>query len=402
MLPKNQTYQSLISGFLMISALTPTALYAHPSTAVASERIEVASSEELSRCDKPIWPHQRSNGNLRGEVTLAFLVSDEGKVIDTFVRKSSKYESLDRAASFGIRRCQFKPRLVNGFPIARWIQVKYNFIMPGGYSDPTEKMLRNQRKAVDGDLDAYFQLALDIRSELADDTQAIPMFRDAAERGHAGAIYQLADAMWHGRGLPMNQPKALSYFMSAAQLGHADSEYEVGMAYVNGVGVMPSIAKAIPWLRKAADQGNHEAQVALGDALAAQTEPQPDYQAIAGWYQQAAQAGDDLGQLRLAQCYLLGSGVEKNPAQAAFWLRKAADQRQPRAEALLASLYLEGTGVAVDKTEADKLLRLSAAGGDPVAMRRLAAIAPTPDEAKAWLQKALQADPSANTQSLTH
>lgn len=393
MLLQNQSYQSLIFGLLTFATLAPTELYAHPSTAVPSERIELASSAELSRCDKPNWPHQRLQEDMKGDVVLAFLVSAEGKVIDTVVRKSSKYDALDKAAIFGIQKCLFTPKLVNGSPVPRWMLVDYHFIMSGGYGAPSGAMLRAQRKALEGDLDAYFQLALAIHSETGDDAETIPMFRAAAERGHPGAIHQLADAMWHGKGLPMNQPKALSYFMSAAELGHADSEYEIGMAYANGVGVMPNLVKAITWLKKAADHGSQEAQVALGDALAAQTEPQPDYRAIAGWYQKAAQSGDDLGQLKLAQCYLSGSGVQKDPAQAAYWLRKAAEQRQPRAEALLASLYLEGSGVAADKIEAQRLLLRSAAGGEPIAMRQLAAIAATPDEAKQWLQKAQQADP---------
>ncbi len=393
-------YGRLAFAVIVSLASAPAAVLAHPSTAVPSERVESASDEDMARCKKPIWPTQTLRTGQKGDVKLALLVDAEGKVAEAFVRKSSRVELLDMAARNAILACRFKPQLVNGNPVPRWKVMTYHFILlSNGYDEPTEKMVQDRRKALEGNLDAYYELALGIESEFGDYETALAMVRVAAERGHAGAIHKLADAMWHGVGLPMNQPKALGYFMSAAELGHADSEYEIGMAYANGVGVMPSAAKAKPWLKKAAEQGMHEAQVALGDLLASEVDAQPDFGAIANLYQQAAQGGDELGQLRLGQCYSNGTGTEKDMVKAAYWLRKAADQRQPRAEAMLAALYLRGEGVPNDEAQARKLLLRSAAGGEPMALRTLAAIAATPDEAQAWLQKLRQTEPRQDTKS---
>jgi len=356
-------------------ALSPLALWAHPSTAVPTpERPEWDNAYDMQGCKKPVWPHQALREGQKGEVTVAFLVDAEGKVIDTAIRKSSKYPSLDQAAVAGVSQCQFKPRMVNGHPAAGWRLVKYLWLSTpwGTYDEPTDAMVRNRRKAMEGDLEAFYQLAMAMRSEFGDSEQAMSMLREAAQHGHPGAIYELADAMWHGReGMKMNQPKALGYYMASAEKGYADAEYEIGMAYANGVGVMPDMGKSVSWLSKASEHGNASAQVALADALAEGAVGAPDWQAIAGWYRKAAMADDDLAQRRLARCYLEGRGVDKDATQAVFWLRKAADLRQPNAEAMLAAMYLSGTGVQADRAEAMRLLRRSAAGGDADGMLAL-------------------------------
>jgi TonB family protein len=415
---------------LFAAVLAPVSLHAHPSTENPGERPEDSTLEELRGCKKPIWPRQALQNDQKGDVTVAFLVDVDGKVVQAVVRKSSKHVLLDEAAKETIMRCQFKPRTMNGNPASAWLLVTYRWVgQPyGRFDEPTTAMERFQRKALDGDLEAFYQLALSYRFEFNDEAQAMTMLRDAAEHGHPGAIYEVADAMWHGRGMPMDKSKALSYYMSAAQLGHAKSQYEIGAAYSNGIGVVRDEPKAMPWLIKAAEQGNSYAQVALADLLAKGVDGAPDHQAAANWYRKAAEGGDDLGQRRLAQCYLTGKGVDKDAAQAVFWLRKAAEQRQPKAEAILAVLYLRGEGVPVDNGEALKLLRRSATGGDAgamillgdmlakgertgadpaeaaiwyrraadrgdaIAMRRLSAAAATPELAREWLQKAQQAD----------
>jgi TonB family protein len=415
---------------LFAAALAPAVLHAHPSTEIPGERPLSSTPEELRGCRKPIWPQHALRTGQKGEVTVAFLLDVDGKVIDSVVRKSSKYVLLDESAKESIKDCRFKPRTINGNPASAWLLVTYRWVLlpMWGVDEPTTAMVRFRREALSGDLEAFYQLALSYRSEFNDYAQAMTMLREAAEHGHPGAIYEVADGMWHGREMPMDQSKALSYYMSAAQLGHAESQYEIGAAYADGIGVARNEAKAVPWFIKAAEQGNLYAQVALADLLAKGVGGAPDYQAAANWYRKAAEGGDDLGQRKLAQCYLIGKGVDRDAAQAVFWLRKAVEQRQPKAEAILAVLYLQGEGVPVDNGEALKLLRRSAAGGDAgamillgdllakgertgadpaeaaiwyrraadrgdaIAMRRISTAAATPELAREWLQKAQQAD----------
>lgn len=399
-----------IVAMLLSLAVLPLSLQAHPSTAVPlPERPDWGSNDDLRNCKKPVWPRQALREEQKGNVTVGFLVDLDGRVIDTVLRKSSKYPALDQAALAGVAQCQFVPRQVNGHAVAGWRSVTYHWLLSasGGYDYPTDAMLRNRRKALEGDLEAFYQLALAMRDEFGDDDQAMAMLREAAQRGHPGAIYELADAMWHGRGgLKMNQPRALSYYMSSAELGYADAEFEIAMAYANGVGVMPDRSKSLVWLRKAAEHGNHAAQVFLADALADGAQGAIDWVGAVAWYRKAAEAGDDLAQRRLAQCYLEGRGVARDAAQAALWLRKAADQRQPAAETALAALYLSGDGVPADRAETLRLLNRAAMAGHADAMLLLCDQLAQPgldtDPAKAtfWYHRAAEQGQSGALQRL--
>lgn len=85
-------------------------------------------------------------------------------------------------------------------PVSAWLLVTYRWrIQPWGrFDEPTVAMERFRRKALDGDLDAFYQSALTYRSEFNDAAQAMKMLREAAEHGHPAAIYELPNAMWHG------------------------------------------------------------------------------------------------------------------------------------------------------------------------------------------------------------
>lgn len=89
-------------AFLFAAVLAPGALHAHPSTETPGERPLALTSEELSDCKKPIWPQQALRTEQKGDVTVAFLVDMDGKVIDSVIRSSSKSVLLDESAKEGI------------------------------------------------------------------------------------------------------------------------------------------------------------------------------------------------------------------------------------------------------------------------------------------------------------
>ena len=61
----------------------------------------------------------------QGAVSMAFLVSPGGEVLDSKVEKSSGYKNLDKAAVKAISACKFKPGTKDGAVAQTWTKVDY-------------------------------------------------------------------------------------------------------------------------------------------------------------------------------------------------------------------------------------------------------------------------------------
>lgn len=61
----------------------------------------------------------------QGTVTASFLVSAEGKVVDSKLEKSSGFKNLDSAALKSIAACKFKPGTKDGKAEQGWTKVAY-------------------------------------------------------------------------------------------------------------------------------------------------------------------------------------------------------------------------------------------------------------------------------------
>jgi len=61
----------------------------------------------------------------QGAVSMAFLVSPGGEVVDSKVEKSSGYKNLDKAAVKAISACKFKPGTKDGAVAQTWTKVDY-------------------------------------------------------------------------------------------------------------------------------------------------------------------------------------------------------------------------------------------------------------------------------------
>ena len=101
-------------------------------------------------------------------------------------------------------------------------------------------------------------------SEAGNDREALPLFREAAEQGHAEAQYSLGFMYREGRIVERSYTEALTWFSEAAAQGHADAQFYVGYMYWRGEGgPAADDAEAVTWYCKAAAQGHERAQRAL-------------------------------------------------------------------------------------------------------------------------------------------
>jgi D-alanyl-D-alanine endopeptidase (penicillin-binding protein 7) len=105
------------------------AMYAHaaqdPGQAVPAMTVHTRATADFSTCGKPKWPKEDLRAGHQGAVTLGFLVSADGRVLESRVQTSSGYTALDESAREGIAKCRFKAATNNGQPAQEWMKMMY-------------------------------------------------------------------------------------------------------------------------------------------------------------------------------------------------------------------------------------------------------------------------------------
>lgn len=69
---------------------------------------ETKATIDLKSCEAPKYPKTSLMNEEAGKVILEFLVSPEGKVINSKVDSSSGFKNLDKAALAALSLCKFK------------------------------------------------------------------------------------------------------------------------------------------------------------------------------------------------------------------------------------------------------------------------------------------------------
>jgi protein TonB len=87
---------------------------------------EVPAAFDAKSC-KAEYPKASLMNEEEGVVSMAFLVSAEGKVLESKLDKTSGFKSLDKAAINAISACKFKPGSKDGRPDTTWTKVEYNW-----------------------------------------------------------------------------------------------------------------------------------------------------------------------------------------------------------------------------------------------------------------------------------
>lgn len=138
--------------------------------------------------------------------------------------------------------------------------------------------------------------------------EALALLHQAAQKGDATSIYQLANVYFYGEfGVQRDLSRGIAWLQRGVELQHADSAYLLGGCYLEGVGVVQDAAKAVPLLE-----------------LAAEASATPTVRA---------------GALHaLALCYYFGHGVEPSLHQATEYAKAAAAAGSKAAAGMLRDL----------------------------------------------------------------
>ena len=100
---------------------------AAPGPAVQPAPVRTAAGVSTAHCEKPEYPAISRRREEKGTVTLRFLVSVQGRVLQSEVESSSGYTRLDEAARNGLSKCLFRPATVDGRAEQAWASMKYTW-----------------------------------------------------------------------------------------------------------------------------------------------------------------------------------------------------------------------------------------------------------------------------------
>lgn len=254
---------------------------------------------------------------------------------------------------------------------------------------------------------AEYEKGMVLRWESSGAEQAAEYLRQAADKGHAEAQYELGLCYAYGEGVATDLKMAAQLFFQAADQGLIEAQREYARCCKFGEGVAPDGEKALYWYCRAGDQGDVWAQYKAGICYDDGEGVEENKQEAIKWFRKAAENESAQAKYRLARFYDYGWGVEINKPEAARlyreaavmqlpeaqnalgvalsfgdgvpedkaagaeWYRRAAEQGLANAQYNLAMCYDHGNGVAEDKAEAARLYRLAAAQGDEDAMYNL-------------------------------
>ena len=85
---------------------------------------EVPASFDAKSC-KADYPKAALMNEEQGVVSMMFLVSAEGRVLESKLEKTSGFKNLDKAAMAAVTNCKFKPGSKDGKPDSTWTKVDY-------------------------------------------------------------------------------------------------------------------------------------------------------------------------------------------------------------------------------------------------------------------------------------
>lgn len=228
--------------------------------------------------------------------------------------------------------------------------------------------------------------------------------------------------IWYvnGENVAKDVSKGVVYIRRAAELGHIGAQFNMANLYNHGVDIPQEEAERCA--ERAAKAGDVHAQFLLGSWLQTRSPA-----AAANWLEQSARKGHARAQLMIGEMYLRGQGVPRDNKLAKFWLAHAIEAGDAEAQRLgyarpsqrhlqrskedsLKKMVLNGSGAAaltyakllwqyLEFDEAIAMYLLAAEGGRGEAMAMLSdlyrrGVAVNQDQALAddWLIKSVDAE----------
>jgi uncharacterized protein len=171
--------------------------------------------------------------------------------------------------------------------------------------------------------DALYERGMDAITGIGDSENeplGVDYFRRSAELGYGPGQIALAYYYETGTILAINQTQAIELYRKAAQQGDPLAGWLVGRHYFLGNGVPRDLDVAQKWLKLSADQGNAYGAYYYGRLLA-----DKDYTKAPKYYKIAADQGLPQAQYFYAKALKDGRGIAQDRFTAYIWYTIAAD-----------------------------------------------------------------------------
>lgn len=149
-------------------------------------------------------------------------------------------------------------------------------------------------------------------------------------------VFDTAWALWNGQDEERNASEALRLFREAAERGHVQAQYNLGVLYATGSEIAPDQFEAVRWYRIAAERGHGDAQNNLGLMYDNGSGVEQDATEAVRWYRASAEQGNANAQSNLGWMYANGRGTSQDAAEAIRWSQLAAEQGNTQATVNLA------------------------------------------------------------------
>jgi len=187
---------------------------------------------------------------------------------------------------------------------------------PGQSATPAERQryagLHERAAAPDSSAEALNELGCLWLAGQRDERLARGLFIAAARYGSLEALLNLGYIHWYGKGVAVNERKALTCYRQAAARGSLDANYEIGQIFLGSDDehlpasrkVAADLLRAYQHFQSAAGDGHIEAMYALGDVLLDTDFSERDEANGLYWLMCAAGHGHPLAADRLARFYL--------------------------------------------------------------------------------------------------
>lgn len=185
-------------------------------------------------------------------------------------------------------------------------------------------------------------------------SEAAPLFRQAAEKGHADAQNFLGIYYSEGNYVTKNEQEAVKWYKKSADQGNKYAQSNLAYRYLKGEGgVEKSKEKALELFQKSAEQGLVSAQYKLGSLYSEYVGTHNKVKSFE-WYKKAADQkhADACYEVGVLYLYGVDNVVEKNEAEAFNYFKISADQGCIGAFDKLGDMYREGKSVKVDLEKA--------------------------------------------------
>jgi TPR repeat protein len=182
-----------------------------------------------------------------------------------------------------------------------------------------------------------------------DPTEAVALFRRAAELGDASGMIFLGFAYREGTGVACDNEKAVDWFIKAVEAGDSHSMIHAGRMYSRH---LKRPEEAMSWFLRAAEAGQTESHLELAFLYEDRKSPLYDAEQAVRWYRRVAEANGgsrDRARLALAHFCRNGEGTAHDPAEARAWLIKVIESAPPK------SAFLREAKSLLPKWEAEML-----------------------------------------------